>query len=584
MRWLVVLTMVGTSGCGGEPSSTAPDGALPDAVPATPAPLALPLEVIGPPGTTVDLVFELSEADLAAASDGLPLAVTIHNVVEAEACELELNGTWRYDLADAAGGLLRARGDVTRGVIVLPASALVAGRNQATLRYTRQVPNVSGFRLLAVELTAASGPVPLETIGAPPPITLRTDDDALAAGKAYFTEISRDGGPVCATCHTPLGEDLAYFQFSDHSIVERAMFHEFSRDEAVDIASYLASLDVPRLGTVYDPPFQPGPGAIGSAGAGHAAVVADDDAFAAQLGTTLALTAPVAWDWASTVDTYALPAALPFPTWFRWLPREIDPTWFTRNDGEFAAAELALRTEPTLANAQRFEALAVAMGKRIMVFEHSHEKRVELLRYAAVRLWNWSRGQGFDDPDHGLPDGTPAYPYEIGFAFFEAAKEHQGLPEGDAQVMQWWWLQLALDPGRGLANGRRPLNFADVQVAADAAGLGPAQQAFLHLLGTYEESRGAMAAAFGTDAGPVRLLATPMLTLPGAQRAEIMRRFLVQEAAWLAGGGTLDDNHHAALRAAWAAGCDGLTAEARTELRNLAPAEVVPDLAACPAP
>lgn len=578
-RTVIAVLMIGACHAGAAPAD--PDAApAPDALAGEPAGLQLPLEIVGAPGVAVDLVFDLTQADLT--SPALSLQLTLHNVVEADACELELNGSWRLDLGSPEATFLRARGDATSGQVLLPAEALREGQNRATLRYTRQVPNVSGFRVLEARLTGAAGEVPLMTLGAPAPVPLRTDAASLAAGESYFTTISRDGGPVCATCHTPKGEDLAYFQFSDHSIVERAMFHLFTRDEAIDIASYLASLDVPRLGSVFDPPFQPGPGAIGSAGAGYRAVLNDDEAFAAQFGDALALDAPLPWTWAADVDTHDLPAALLLPTWFRWLPRQIDPTWFTRDDGELAAAEAALIADPSLANAQRFEAVAVAMGKRIMVLEHSHERRVDLLRFAAVRLWNWSRLQGFDEPHHGLPDGTPAYPYEIGFAFFEAAKENQGLPEGDAQVMQWWWLQLALDAGRGLANGRRPLNFDDVQVAADAALMGPSQQAFIHLLGSYEESRGEMAARWGTDDGPVRLLATPLRTLAPPARATLLRRFLAQEATWLDAGGTLDDNHHAALRAAWATACPTLDAATRSALRAEAPAAVLPDLVACP--
>jgi hypothetical protein len=366
---------------------------------------------------------------------------------------------------------------------------------------------------------------------------------------------------------------------SSHSIVERAMFHEFTREEATDIASYLASLEVPALGTVFDPPFQPGEGALGSAGAGLDAVV--ERARFGDAVPDAALESAPAWDSAASIDTYTLPAAIQFPTWFRWLPRHIDPEWFAANDGELAAAEAALLAEPTLENAQRFEAIAVALGKEIMV-RGDHEGRVELLRFAAVRLWNWSRLQGFDDPDHGFPDGTPAYPYEVGFAFFEALEEGGALPESAAQTMQWWWLQLAVDPGRGLSDGRRPLDYEDVQVAADRAGLGSTELGFLHLLGSWEESRGTMAEHFGTSRGPVRLLETPMITMPPRQRESVLRRFFAEETAHLARGGTIDDAHRARLTAAWNTGCTGLEPAVVASLRAAAPAEVAADLTGCP--
>ena len=49
-------------------------------------------------------------------------------------------------------------------------------------------------------------------------------------------------GPACARCHADSGTDLQYYAFSTYSIVERAMFHEFTRAEAEDMASYIRSL------------------------------------------------------------------------------------------------------------------------------------------------------------------------------------------------------------------------------------------------------------------------------------------------------------------------------------------------------
>jgi hypothetical protein len=553
--------------------------ALP-AEPPRPIALELPVEVLGAPGVEVSMVFELDASAYAAASGGATLALTIHNVVETESATMSLNDGAPIDLGGSELPFRRGRGEVTRGEIALAASDLREGANVLTFRYTRQVPNVSGFRILAAELAAGTAEVPLALDREPPAVLLSRDEAAIERGGRFFREVSRDGGPVCSRCHTPNGEDLTYFRFSSHSIVERAMFHEFSREEATDIASFLASLDVPALGTVFDPPFQPGEGAVGSAGAGLDAVISSEE-LASLVPEARLDTAP-AWDWAASIDTYALPATIQFPTWFRWLPRAIDPNWFTMHDGELAIAEAALLAEPTLENAQRFEAVAVALGKEIMVRDRDHEARVELLRFAAVRLWNWSRLQGFDDPDHGLPDGTPAYPYEIGFAFFEALVEGGALPESAAQTMQWWWLQLALDPGRGLSNGRRPLNYEDVQSAADRAGLGLAERGFLHLLGSFEESRGTMATELGTALGPVRLLEVPMLTMPPAQRESVLERFFAEQSAHLARGGTLDADHHARLAAAWSLGCEGLDPAVVSALRARAPVEVATDLTACP--
>jgi hypothetical protein len=267
------------------------------------------------------------------------------------------------------------------------------------------------------------------------------------------------------------------------------------------------------------------------------------------------------------------------PTWFRWLPRELHDEWF---DDELRASDAALEADATIENARAFMDDAVRRGKELMVLEGDHHARINLLRYAAVKLWDVSRKQGFDLPHHGFPDGTPAYPYEVGFAFFEALKEGRAIEGGGSKVLAWWWLQFVVDPGRGKSNGTRPLNYEDVEAAAVMAGAGSAQLGFIHLLGSWEESRGEMAAEMGTENGPVRLLSSMMLSTAPRQREMVMRRFLVEEAVFIDGGGKLTQSHHAELAMAWEAGCSDLEDEARAAVRAAAHQDVQADLSACP--
>jgi hypothetical protein len=226
---------------------------------------------------------------------------------------------------------------------------------------------------------------------------------------------------------------------------------------------------------------------------------------------------------------------------------------------------------------------ALAVGKDVLVETGDYDAKVNVLRFAAVKLWDWSRTNGFDRADHGVPDTSPAYPYEIGFAFFEAAQAGTtAAPDLWRQTMSWWWVQLASYPGRGLSTGKRPLNFQDVLTVADSANLGPAHLAFLHLYGSWEESRGALAEQWGTGDGPVRLLATPMRRLPAAHRAAILRRFFAHESDFLAAGGVLSEEHHRALSEAWVLGCETLPSDERAALRRGAPQEIASDLEACP--
>ncbi|MDC0675928.1 hypothetical protein [Nannocystis radixulma] len=548
------------------------------------APLVLPLEVLGPAGTERIAEVWLDEAQLAAAGSAA-LVLTLHNVVEPGSAELVVN---EGEAVDVSEPFVHPDGRVSTAEIAIDPGVLVPGVNRLAFRYPRQVVDagaaVSGYRVLHVALRLGDT---THVLGEPDesPETwrpLRDDAASIERGRSYFQDVARDGGPTCSRCHTDSGADLQYYAFSDHSIVERAMLHEFSRPEAEDIASYIRSLPVPAEGRPYRPAFQPGTDNHGAAGAGPESILPDDASFGEHLWGAASLPADLAWDWPETVDTFVQPTSIAAPTFVRWLPRRIDERWFTRRDGEVAVAETALAADPSLEHAQAFMTAAMAVGREILVEEGDHLGRIDLLRYAAVKLWDWSRLNGFDDPDHGMPDGSPAFPYEVGFAFFEAADAPGGVPAPMAQTLSWWWAQLAANPGRGLSTGQRPLDYEDVLTAAEAGGAGPNEIAFLHLYGSWEESRGPVADKWGTEHGPVRLLAVPMRRLDPAGRATILRRFFARQAEFVAGGGVLTQGHHIALSQAWNQGCAELSGAQRDALRAAAPAEVRPDLAGCP--
>jgi hypothetical protein len=454
---------------------------------------------------------------------------------------------------------------------------------------------VSGYRVLAVVLALDGREVPLQ-LPADDPTTWDLGDPAtVEIGRAGFSEISRDDGPVCARCHTDSGSDLQYFGFSNASIVARSIFHLFPHDEAEAIAAYLRHVEVSPQGRIFEPPFQPGDGNHGAAGSGHTTVV-DDETFGSSVFGEAGLPDTVAWDWPqqADIDLYTLPAPVQLPAWFQWLPRDVDEAWFEVElddaGSTLGAAEQALLDEPTVENAQRFMSLAIEVGARLIAggdpelgSGSDHYARIQLLRLVAVKLWEWSRRQDdFESTDHGFPQGTPAYPYEVGFTFFEAAQA-EAVPDAWIQTMQWWWAQLVVDAGRGHSNGRRPLNYRDVLIAAESAGLGPNTLVFLHLYGSWEESRGELADQFGEEVGPARLLAVPLRNVDARTQEMLWRRFLVREAQWLADGGTLSQAHHDELSAAWSDNCDTLSPEQRDTLRALVDdPTVTADLAACP--
>jgi hypothetical protein len=558
--------------------------------PSPAAATTLPLEVIGAPGVGVAAVIELAAADVEAAraSAQAALELVVHNIVAADSAVVIINDAAPVDLTDAKHGLLRrAGGEVSYGAVAIDANALVPGENRLVFRYTRQVEDlaaISGYRVLsaafALGLSAKRAvlDLPAEDPASWQPVDASAQ--AFERGRNFFQNISRDEGPACARCHADSGADLQYYAFSTHSIVERAMFHRFSRTEAEDIASYIRSLPVSPEGRPYGAPFQPGSENRGAAGAGYRAVLENDALFAEAAFGTSDSAEPLAWEWPAALDTFRLPAGLELPTWMRWMPRDLRPEWFERQGGALGITERTLAENPSLENAQAFMRAALSVGKELLLQNGDYQAKVEVLRFAAVKLWDWSRKTGFDRADHGIPDGSPAYPYEVGFAFFEAALA-DALPEASHQTIAWWWAQLSVDPGRGLSNGQRPLNFYDVLLAAESAGLGPAQIEFLHLYGSWEESRGMLVDSWGSAEGPVRLLGVPMRALPPLRRAAILQRFLIREAAFVNAGGTLDASHHAKLTEAWSQGCAELTPAQRAALRSVAPDAVRADLTAC---
>lgn len=558
---------------------------LPPPTPAT----SLPLEILGAPGTAVEasILLDAADVDAAITQGGASLALTVHNVVEPDSAKVSLNDASPIDLGDPKGPFLRRfRGDVASGAIALSPDALRAGPNRLVFRYTRQlvdVAAVSGFRVLDAAIVIGDKRVALSLPVEDPSTWAPLDPSAAAIerGRGFFQDVSRDDGPACARCHADSGADLQYYAFSTNSIVERAKFHKFSESEAEDIASYIRSLPLSAVGRPYDSPFQPGPNNHGAAGAGHAAILADDAAFANATYSATQLPADIAWNFAEAIDTFLAPAAIATPTWMRWLPRQLNDDWFTRLGGVLGSAERALASDPSLPNAQTFMSAALSVGKDVLVQDGDYEAKIDVLRFAAVKLWDWSRKNGFDSPDHGVPDGSPAYPYEVGFAFFEAAQS-MAVPGSATQTMQWWWAQLATNPGRGLSTGERPLNFEDVLSAAENAALGAEQIAFLHLYGSWEESRGSLASQWGTAEAPVRLLTVPMRALSASDRASVLKRFLLQEAQFVSQGGVIDSSHHAKLADAWSRGCPGLSTTQIAALRAVAPEVVQADLTSCP--
>ncbi|HSC87966.1 MAG TPA: hypothetical protein VLC09_11870 [Polyangiaceae bacterium] len=163
---------------------------------------------------------------------------------------------------------------------------------------------------------------------------------------------------ACSSCHAEDGRDLAYFNYSNESIVQRSRFHGLSDDQGRQIVAYLRSSlydAVPHVAaaTPWNPPYQPGPGLDQkpvhewAAGAGLAGVLADGKAFVqAFAGLTpsegdLAVTqeqldAALSVDPQKPLNTREMSVPLQFPDWNAWLPIVHPLDVWTPDDGEQA--------------------------------------------------------------------------------------------------------------------------------------------------------------------------------------------------------------------------------------------------------
>lgn len=348
--------------------------------PAPEGAIVLPIEVLGPAGTQKSVAFELDD----------PGSIT-HLYLRCNACgyhEVDLDKAPSLTKASVrvnGGNPIALKHFIEKGTVygnpqiaiiggeadyggigggfrtvrfTLPVSGLQSGENVLTFEHQDAVPPSIGFRIIELNLLE-HGDLSQKVL----PESAFVDDDpaAWAPPRPSAQDIDQgrelwhqrnilydpwvdylDGqgggqGPLdgniiasCAACHASDGRDLKYFNFSNKSIVERSIFHELSREQGEQIASYIRSLDIPVVDQArpWNPPYQPGPGLDSrtvyewAAGAGMDAVLDRDSDMAPYLfpnGTSLNAVREVV-DRYQTLNFRELPVNIPMPEWNQWLP------------------------------------------------------------------------------------------------------------------------------------------------------------------------------------------------------------------------------------------------------------------------
>ncbi|MFB6229631.1 MAG: T9SS type A sorting domain-containing protein, partial [Salinibacter sp.] len=275
---------------------------------------------------------------------------------------------------------------------------LVDGRNTIDFRFNYAFPKNSpddfgapstGYRILGLELRRPDDTDAINgtSFAWDDPATWSApegygDSESVAEGEALWKQRNslaphwRSDETItaaCADCHATDGRDLAYFAFSNTSIIARSKFHGLSARQGKKIAAYIRSYELkdPDTGRSYAPPgrpwhpvYQPGPTSVASrsesaprtAGTRISNMPGGGSQYAAAgAGVKWALDhdremlahvfpggpSPDDFEIDSTRDGMHVPAPIQFPDWNEWLPvhHPLDmwggeiKTWSNRRSG-----------------------------------------------------------------------------------------------------------------------------------------------------------------------------------------------------------------------------------------------------------
>jgi len=330
--------------------------AAPPARTVRPAPIVLPLEVMGEDGTIKTITLTLPRP-------AAMLTLQMHGLENEQEGSVRVNDAPWVPLTNHTcfvAGLGRSFGGIGGGFATLRLSVPMrapAGACRLQFRFNHTDGVNSGFRVLHFNFLDKSSRalLPSTQFRAYDPAKekplLPAAADINAGRKLWHSAALRESPMVhtnlkvtCADCHSEDGRDLKYFGYTNNSIYQRCLFHGLTHTQAQQIASYVRALPVAVTGRPWNPPYQPGPGldkkplAAWAAGAGLGAVLSKDEEMLPYLfphGITYNPSDkaynpsdkaynPSDKDGIGAQDTLnmrELPVALQLPDWNHWLPR-----------------------------------------------------------------------------------------------------------------------------------------------------------------------------------------------------------------------------------------------------------------------
>lgn len=288
-----------------------PEPEAPPEVPvSTNAPVAgvatmFPLEVMGSDGSTKSFTVHVTNGHLAT-----NLFLKVHGITYPGKMSIRINGgawtslnndnthwpykleraSWKMGWLDALALQNPPMATLRFGFPMAPGS-LIDGVNTFDFRFNDLNGFTVGYRVLDLN-PQASGTNLMSASQKPQddPLTWTAPPggDPVAGEYAWTNLVIGERGKVlkakCSTCHSPSGFDLAYFNYSNESIIQRSIFHDVPPVTATNIAAFIRANPAQHSNNArpWNPPYQPGPGLDAlpvyhwAAGAGLENVLDDD--------------------------------------------------------------------------------------------------------------------------------------------------------------------------------------------------------------------------------------------------------------------------------------------------------------------